>query len=465
MRSCAGATGPVRDAVLLNAGIALALTGAGRRRRATAAFADAVGRGTTGRRGRSTPARRPRSSTAGSPRPQLRPCAVAAVERSDAGAAGRRAGGRRQASSRPRRTPPRGRAWSRCGTRCGSRCRRTPVDLLSRPAMTSASSSWAPDAHHRDQVDVTGDRVDLADPGELGDASATSGIRSTSQRDEHDRGDHGATLAARRHGRSRRDAGRGRASSGGRPDGRRSRRVVGEAGSSCPRAPAPCAGQVQVPSRWTSRTPGASSQRSRHSVSSAWPPAADRRRAIDGLGGRGERRRRRARVGARRACAPCRPAGRADARRSPSRRRRRAGRRRARGRGERPRAAAPGRRRGRRRAAGRGRRRPPRTAPRPASRRIRVAQRPRRPVGRRRRAAPRGRRDDDGVVLDALRARRTARRSGPSRRATHGGLAARGRQPRRCTGAAANASWSGRDRRLGRRRRAERPEVGRLPSS
>ena len=46
--------------------------------------------------------------------------------------------------------------------------------------MTSARSSWCAHPHHRDEVGVAGDGVDLGDAVEVGDLLATSGMRSTS---------------------------------------------------------------------------------------------------------------------------------------------------------------------------------------------------------------------------------------------------------------------------------------------
>ena len=60
------------------------------------------------------------------------------------------------------------------------------------------------DPHHRDEVGVAGDRVDLGDSGELGDRRATSGMRSTSGVDEDDGGDHRASARRARVGSAHR---------------------------------------------------------------------------------------------------------------------------------------------------------------------------------------------------------------------------------------------------------------------
>ena len=49
-----------------------------------------------------------------------------------------------------------------------------------------------PHAHHRDQVDVTGDRVDLAHPGQRSDLLGHGRDARHVGLDEHDRGDHGS---------------------------------------------------------------------------------------------------------------------------------------------------------------------------------------------------------------------------------------------------------------------------------
>ena len=56
----------------------------------------------------------------------------------------------------------------------------TPGTLDSRPATTSAICVEVAHPHDRDQVDVAGHRVHLADPVEIGDLRAMSGIRSGS---------------------------------------------------------------------------------------------------------------------------------------------------------------------------------------------------------------------------------------------------------------------------------------------
>ena len=66
----------------------------------------------------------------------------------------------------------------------------TPGTFEMPPAMTSAISSYSPDPDHRDQVDVAGDGVDLADPGEVGDVLGHLGDRVGRAVDEDDRGDH-----------------------------------------------------------------------------------------------------------------------------------------------------------------------------------------------------------------------------------------------------------------------------------
>ena len=99
---------------------------------------------------------------------------------------------------------------------------RRPCTLLSRSAMTSASCSCrAPD--HGDQVDVTGDRVDLGDAVELGDPLGHFGDAVDLAVDEHDCGDHDALSrrprpgAAGSRGRLRQDAARSRRPRPGRP--------------------------------------------------------------------------------------------------------------------------------------------------------------------------------------------------------------------------------------------------------
>ena len=57
--------------------------------------------------------------------------------------------------------------------------------------MTSASSLVVADAHHRDEVGVAGDRVDLGHPVEVGDVLADLGDAVDVGADHDDGGDHG----------------------------------------------------------------------------------------------------------------------------------------------------------------------------------------------------------------------------------------------------------------------------------
>ncbi len=137
----------------------------------------------------------------------------------------------------------------------------TPGTLLRRSATVLATSSWSLHPDHRDQVDLAGDGVDLADAVEGRDLLGDLGDPGDVGLHEHDGGDHeGQAIepAARRaSGRGARRTARG---SDGTPRPRRG----GRRGD-----PAPATGQLHSPWTSTSRTPGASSQRSTFSVSSA----------------------------------------------------------------------------------------------------------------------------------------------------------------------------------------------------
>ena len=164
------------------------------------------------------------------------------------------------------------------------------------------------DPHHRDQVDVTGDGVDLADPVDLGDRLGDLGDAGDFGVDEHDGGDHGVTLArvsaprvpnavaSRRRGRCRRRSGTAGSS---KPTASRGAAASGSRRARA--APAPCTGQVHSPSRETIRTPGASSQRRTFSVSSAVAAGSGPGAGRDDLGAGGQGVDVRHRVGAARA--------------------------------------------------------------------------------------------------------------------------------------------------------------------
>ena len=66
----------------------------------------------------------------------------------------------------------------------------TPATFESRPAMTSASSSWARDPHDRDEVDVARAGVDLRHPVEVGDGLRGLGDAVGGGVHQDDRGDH-----------------------------------------------------------------------------------------------------------------------------------------------------------------------------------------------------------------------------------------------------------------------------------
>ena len=100
------------------------------------------------------------------------------------------------------------------------------------------------DPDQGDQVDLSGDGVDLADAGEVGDGLGDLGDAGDVGLDEDDGGDHALTLGAARSAVTR--------------------------SATC--RPAPWVGQVHSPSTSMSRTPGDSSQRRRHSLS--WAVAA-----------------------------------------------------------------------------------------------------------------------------------------------------------------------------------------------
>ena len=70
----------------------------------------------------------------------------------------------------------------------------TPGTFEMLPAMTSAICVELADPDDGDQVDVTGDRVDLADAGQVGQGLGHLGDRVGGAVDEHDRGDHGTFL-------------------------------------------------------------------------------------------------------------------------------------------------------------------------------------------------------------------------------------------------------------------------------
>ena len=96
------------------------------------------------------------------------------------------------------RTPPRGRAVSRCGRRCGSRWPARRSTLLRRPAITSASSSWARTRTMATRSTSPAHGVDLADPGQVRDGLGDLGDAVDLAADIDDRGDHGATVTPRR---------------------------------------------------------------------------------------------------------------------------------------------------------------------------------------------------------------------------------------------------------------------------
>ena len=128
--------------------------------------------------------------------------------------------------------------------------------------MTSASCVVLADPHHRDQVGVAGDRVDLAHAREVGDRLGDLGDPVDLGRDEHDGGDHAAeptSLSGTGRSRRRSRPGRGGDVAGaqvrrtGRAATRRRRRAT-----TTGRRPRPAARRA------------ASSQRRTQSISSAW---------------------------------------------------------------------------------------------------------------------------------------------------------------------------------------------------
>ena len=156
-----GETGPVRDAVLLNAAAALV---ARRRVHGRPPTRWPTSAGACGPRSRATAvvdcagaARRWTSWVAGlAAEPPADPATPVRCGQALVGVRSRA------------RTPRRGRAGSRCGTRCASRCA-DAGDLVDPAGDDVGERLVLAHPHHRDQVDLAGDRVDLADPVQGGD--------------------------------------------------------------------------------------------------------------------------------------------------------------------------------------------------------------------------------------------------------------------------------------------------------